>query len=550
MTGITAPEWSRKRRLTALRKEWPLLLVVAYVLVVTWPLLHADFGMVDDHEIMLFLGPANCVKLADTPRLLQKRLLETNGRFRPGYYALRIGEALLWGGRSTLWYADRILFALIAAAGIYRVCRALIPPFCAAVATLLFFSGPQSEIWYRLGPNETYGIVILSLGLAWLAARWQRGRARSATLLPPLLLIATTGFVKESFIPILPALLLFLYAVVPFLSGEWGLGTGESSGERGMTSGEQGAHTAHSPLPTVHYSVLFLLAAIVAVQVAGTVFMMLKYGHVYAGGFTAAGLELVVRQSLLQYSTDTACFLPALAVVTQGLLLFAIKREEAARRDLLAFLGFLLSGAVLFLVPQWIVYGTTGFGIGGRYLTPGNLFTVYSVVLGMWFLLRQAAGWQARVWKLSIAGGLLALVIVKGVDFYHWSAAFAASTRQFQTRLSKVVELKTHHPDSPLLFTIDNVAAYEPIVSVQRFLTVHLGKPDRPFLRVPEWDTSRATPLEKVLAERLSRIGKEGDPFFRPYCETAIDKTSCIEVSFSGPGQPALCSRSVNIFRD
>jgi hypothetical protein len=65
-------------------------------------MLHADFGMIDDHEIVNILGRDNRVTISEISPLIQQWAIEHNGRFRPGYYVLRILEAFFVGGDATL----------------------------------------------------------------------------------------------------------------------------------------------------------------------------------------------------------------------------------------------------------------------------------------------------------------------------------------------------------------------------------------------------------------------------------------------------------------
>lgn len=104
------------------------------------PMFYADFGMIDDHEIVSFLGRKNQVKISEILPLIQQWSVETNARFRPGYYALRILEAFFIGGHPSLWYADRLLLASVSALILYSgLLRFILPPFPAGVVTLLFF---------------------------------------------------------------------------------------------------------------------------------------------------------------------------------------------------------------------------------------------------------------------------------------------------------------------------------------------------------------------------------------------------------------------------
>src|SRR5206468_8235 len=104
--------------------------------------------------------------------------------------------------------------AFVCALALYRLIRVVLPPISTAVITFLFFSGPQNEIWVNLGAAETYGIVLVLSGLALAATAIERGE-RGVFFPLGLSLVALAGFVKESFIPMFPASVIFIYVVLP-----------------------------------------------------------------------------------------------------------------------------------------------------------------------------------------------------------------------------------------------------------------------------------------------------------------------------------------------
>ena len=74
-----------------------------------------------------------------------------------------------------------------------------------------FFSGPQNEIWTRLGPQEAYGVPLVLAGLAWIVVQLERHNWQPTWLFPGFAVLLLAGFVKESFIPVLPGALAFIY---------------------------------------------------------------------------------------------------------------------------------------------------------------------------------------------------------------------------------------------------------------------------------------------------------------------------------------------------
>ena len=137
-----------------LLREWPLGFVCGCIVFMLHPMLHAGFAMIDDHEIVSILGRDNQVKISEISPLIQQWSIEQNGRFRPGYYVLRILEAFFAGGDATLWYTSRLLLALVSALALYCGLRVILRPFLAGVATLLFFQVLRTRYGRGWGPKK------------------------------------------------------------------------------------------------------------------------------------------------------------------------------------------------------------------------------------------------------------------------------------------------------------------------------------------------------------------------------------------------------------
>src|SRR5437667_5000138 len=132
-----------------LLRQWPPVFVFDCIVFMLHPMLHADFAMIDDHEIVSILGRDNRVQISEISPLIQQWAIEHNGRFRPGHYVLKILEAFFVGGHAILWYTNRLLLALVSALALYWGLRVILRPFPAGVVTLLFFQARRTR--YGLG---------------------------------------------------------------------------------------------------------------------------------------------------------------------------------------------------------------------------------------------------------------------------------------------------------------------------------------------------------------------------------------------------------------
>jgi hypothetical protein len=515
-------------------REWPLLFVFGCIVFMLHPLLHADFGMIDDHEIVTILGRDNRVKISEISPLIQEWAIEHNHpRFGPGHYALRVLETFCVGGHPNLWYTNRLLLALFSALALYWGLRVILRPFPAGVATLLFFSGPQNEAWTRLGPREAYGVPLVLAGLAWIAVQLGRHKWQPIRLFPGLAVLLLAGFVKESFIPVLPGVLAFIYIVMPL--------------------------TLSSIVPgrprfrLLDVFVLLLLVLGVGAQVWLTVWKLNTYSSSLQLHQRLAEISLwpflyVIKSMLVQYSKDTLWFIPVI-VGLAGLLPKNAQewKELSWRGDLIKVNVLLVAGGFLLLVPQSFVLFYSGNSLEGRYLTPGNLFIIFAAALGLYLCSKNFVERGRAEVRGVVAGVLIAVTLFRLLGTYRQANAEALSTHKFQTTLAEIVELKTQHPELPLLFYSTNVVSREPLVSVARYLAVRLPNPERPFLYPFNWETGADSPQKIRTAKRLKDMSLEGDEFFEKISDFPGSNGRCIAVIFSDFTENVRCVYSVRV---
>jgi hypothetical protein len=507
--------------------EWPLAFVFGCILFMLHPMLHADFGLIDDHEIISILGRDDAVRISEFFPLVAEYSIEANGRFRPGYYVLRILEAFFVGSDASLWYTNRLLFALVSALALYWGLRVFLHPFSAGVVTLLLFSGPQNEIWTGLGPPEAYGVPLVLVGLACLAVQLGRHHWQPARLFLGFALLLLAGFIKESFIPVLPAALVFIYLVIPFVIAS--------------------IIPDRDKLKFPDVLILFLLITGLATQVWLTAKMLRSYGHQYSAQISFTSFVYTIKPMLLQYARDTLWFIPLIAgIVTLLPRHLQEWRRQGWRVDFIKAVVLLAAGGFLILGPQWIVYGGSFF-FAGRYLTPGNLFIVFAAALGLYLLSSNLGDGRHAELRGVVAGLLIAVALFKILGTYREANVAALSTHKFQAKLGEIVQLKTQYPDFPLLFYSTNVFDREPLVSVAVFLAAKLPNSEKPFLNAFSWETGADSPLKIRLARIIQNQSLEGDQYFAKIADFRGSDGRCIAVVFSGFSEDFPCDYSVRV---
>lgn len=209
------------------------LLLVVFTVVSFYfygPLRHSQLGLIDDHEIIKFLGKRHAVSFLDVPRILATQTEVGQWgealRLRPVYYVLRIIETALWGDRAGLWYLTRMTLVAVTAAGAgFVVLRALysrqsstlrllVAAACGALIGSLALTIPAlADIATRLGPSEIYvgaGLVLFAIGTGEVVRAPERTRG---WILACLGLVIVVGSKEDGVLLLVPFALLYLCAV-------------------------------------------------------------------------------------------------------------------------------------------------------------------------------------------------------------------------------------------------------------------------------------------------------------------------------------------------
>jgi hypothetical protein len=146
-------------------------------------LLKAKFGLIDDHELVQFLGRDRELSLSETVGLMLNTTevgeWGESKRFRPTYYFFRLLQTATFGNSAESFYVYRILIMSITATlvGVLAACLAKSLNAKISLATLLFWTLLASllPVWAdvvtRLGPSELEQSLFytLFLILTWFA---------------------------------------------------------------------------------------------------------------------------------------------------------------------------------------------------------------------------------------------------------------------------------------------------------------------------------------------------------------------------------------------
>jgi hypothetical protein len=138
----------------------------------------SKFGLIDDHEIISFLG-SDRVYLFNDIVLYLKNFFSGYGsdRYRPTYYLLRHTETFLFQADTSLWYASRIIMTSFAiffiSHTVFRISvsitknRSYFTSYILSIFTILIIINFEfvNDITTRLGPAESYLFPLTAIGL-------------------------------------------------------------------------------------------------------------------------------------------------------------------------------------------------------------------------------------------------------------------------------------------------------------------------------------------------------------------------------------------------
>lgn len=175
--------------------------------------LFSGYHLIDDHEILryatAFHDGSYTWKTILTTGIFD--YFSEGIRFRPLYTTLRLIRSWLFGTNYIAWYITvgmEVVFCLVLAYCIVRKMRGGVLQAC--LVSMLIVTGEQSEIWWRLGPQEPTGLFLCLLCMLTIQLYEEKPRlSRGLGVVVSSFFMAAS---KESFTILLPSMGLFCIA--------------------------------------------------------------------------------------------------------------------------------------------------------------------------------------------------------------------------------------------------------------------------------------------------------------------------------------------------
>jgi len=513
-------------------QKYSVLLVLLFSFLIVLGLfgrtLAAEWNVIDDHEIMFFLGPDGKLppgEVFETLSLTEVGNFGLQERFRPSYYFLRIVECAFCGANPTYWHAARLVFLWLGMSLVWI----LIAPrlgwlgggiFCAYILTFPYWV----DIIGKLGAGESYAVFGLPLYLWGIASAFQKDATQTKYILACLFIFLGSVICigsKEN----------FLLLIIPSTFVAW-----------------------KAFKTRKHFLFLSALGSVAfAFFVAGAVvFLIFRSGtDVYSNSISPlARLDTLLNSMFSEHNFLSIAILFSLTVALGVVLLIRGISTEIRKTVLQTMLWLLILLAIY--VSQLIFYNGV-WPIGNRYDFPGMLYIPATIYL-LYNLADNipSGGINIKLPRYIVRtifiGALFLAVLTKGYTRTTLMLEeIVKTTKEFTSRLSEMSATLKEKQDYALVIDSVSVWDYEAIFSYERFLRA-TGVENPIFLRIhcysPE---TSAEGLENSLALHLAEISAQGNNIFLPVSRLSDYENRCFSLDMSN-STFVECSTSESVF--
>ncbi len=408
---------------------------------------NAKLGMIDDHEIAMFLGNDGQVKLSEiVPTIVTQTEVGQWGsylRYRPSYYTLRVIETSLWGDNAQLWYLSRYLMFVASMWLAWKILTHYFPKILSYLFVFYIMTMPfWPDLLTRLGPSEIYAVPSLLLFVYGLISnKWW---------------MITLGYMvcigaKENFLILFPIVLAWggYRAYMKKLSRTEGLAI----------------------LTMVAYTLWITLAIVVATVRAGADI----YGTKISYRYRITKLFLDLPKIIQNKNAFLAVILMTTSVITGIWYNWKWGIKKTMLTLIFSQLGLIMT--LLVIVASQYIFYINMLPSNMRYDFPVMiLFPVIDLIVLRMIILFFAQFRYGNLVKILGYGAVMIVclyyILHRGYTLIHLqSERNVIATQHFETQLAKAQTMLKNNPDADVLFVSEKYIDFEPIVSVERYLT-------------------------------------------------------------------------------
>ncbi|MFC2152103.1 hypothetical protein ACFLSE_06200 [Bacteroidota bacterium] len=388
----------------------------------------SGYHFVDDHEIIRIKADFESMNLFEITKKWIKD--DLNIRFRPLYYFLRIVQTRLFGSNFFIWSVCTGLLACIAMVAFYMAMRNFQFTVEESILFLVIsFIGQQMDVWWRLGPNETIGVVFLALSFFFMSRNCNK--IQKVNNLFFVIFLILSSFCKESFIIIIPGVIFFKILKERTIQ-KWSI-----------------RETVIKNLYLIIPIIIMFVELYIIVFYVGTN----KIGY--------AGLDSSFLNTLNGVKNIIFNFISFKLVL--GSILIIILIAYLTYKKLYDFKLIILPAllCILIVLPNLVLYAKSG--LWGRYLIPSSIGVAF-IIISVIKALDEKLIWIKR---LAIIG-LFVFFIPLFKDSVKAAKTFSKEGRNIAILVQKIRE--NYKEDSKLLMVVDPIAYYEQSYSFKTYL--------------------------------------------------------------------------------
>jgi hypothetical protein len=486
----------------------------------------ANWGLIDDHEIFHFLGPGLHLPLTDiwSTLLAKTEVGSLQGRFRPGYYTVKLIETSLWGTNVHLWYLARTFGLALFLGSIWWFMRRFVGIWLGGVLTICIALLPLwAGVWSRLGTSEAYGAACVGLMLFAGYFLFFSGSSRARIVSAVALTFATIALIgmKETFVP--------------------------------LAGGSAAALILAGVGKRLSPSIVAVLALIMSAALGGIILVVAKEVRVsgadyYANSvqawpvlvFAAKGALLAIRQ------TWWICVVPILLFG----LLEKMSDQPLAGWTAASATAIMACGFVVAMYAAQCALYRSNFPLNTRYDFPAMLLVPASLCISTCYVFYLARGFLSETavsYAQLTAAFLLSLGLAFSVGHPDNGKALAAAVRTniemtnaFYSELQRALGAAEKSADNPVILEAYGPGAYEPVFSLSTYLPA-LGARNRISVRLHPEEKSEGK-LYDGLQQELSDLEQAGGHGFTPLRDSlAHHPEGCVSIGINGTPD-AACS--------
>lgn len=387
----------------------------------------SGYHFVDDHEVIRIKNDLKSSSLITVTKTWVIEDLSHNARFRPIYYIHRVFETRLFGSDFILWSLYNGVLCCLTLIFFYLGMRNLKFALEESIAFLIItFIGPQSSVWWRLGPGESLGMVFLGLSFYFMS-RSPGKRNYIANNLLFIFFLILSSLTKESFLIIIPGMIFFKI---------W---------NEKISIWSTLKESIHKNLLLVLPLMVFAIELIMIIFYVGTDYSGLDNKFINTiDSILLTGMHLVKTY---------------LNLFIVSLLLFLISwfiNKRIVELNLFSIVFF-----ILILTPNIILYAKSG--LEERYLLPssfGLAFLVVTFIKGI----EEHKGWFKKIASALVLILFIPFIIMSFKDAIEFSKEGTATKK-----LLSAISINLVSGTQPLV-VVDPVESYESSVSLKTYL--------------------------------------------------------------------------------